>query len=113
MLLLLSGLFPAPPARAAGEENGRDGTLTITVVEEIPAEDIEESAVPLADFPDSVARRGTRHAVMMGLTLLAVTAYVLYFSRYEKKLFLLRRQAARAEYEERLRRHSAERWEES
>lgn len=96
-LILL--LTPRTSARAAdsGDGGGARRQLVITVVEEIPAEEIEEEAVPLAAVPDTASGRETRHAGMMGLTLAAVIFYVLYFGRYERKLLALRREAARAE----------------
>lgn len=54
---------------------------------------IEEPGVPLA-FPENA---GPRHAFMMGLLLLCAVGYSIYFDRYEKKLFELRREAARAQ----------------
>ena len=71
--------------------------LKITVVEDIPAAEIEESAVPLAALPDTKARRGLQHMIWMGALLAAAAVYVLYFSRYDRRLFLLRREAAEAE----------------
>ena len=96
-LILL--LTPRTSARAADSGDGGSARrqLVITVVEEIPAEEIEEEAVPLAAVPDTASGRETRHAGMMGLTLAAVIFYVLYFGRYERKLLALRREAARAE----------------
>lgn len=84
-------------AAAADEPEPERKKLVITVVEEIPAEEIPDNAVPLAPLPETASRSGWRHAALMGLALLAVIAYVWYFSRYERKLFLLRRQAVRAE----------------
>lgn len=95
LLLCLTLGGAALPALAA--EASPRPTLTITVVERIPAEDIEENPVPLAALPDSAARSGLRHALLMGATLLAVIAYCVYFSRYEARLFRLRLQAARCE----------------
>ena len=71
--------------------------IRITVVEDIPAAEIEESEVPLAALPNTPARAGMRHAVWMGILFAAVLAYVIYFSIYDRKLFSMRREAARRE----------------
>lgn len=96
LTLFLLFLLPQPSARAENSGDSARKQLVITVVEDIPAEEIEEEAVPLA-VPDIATGRETRHAGMMGLTLAAVVFYVLYFGRYEKKLLALRREAARVE----------------
>lgn len=93
-LLCLALLWIMFPLQAAADD---ERELVITVVEEIPAEEIEESEVPLAAFPNSGHRSGTRHLLLMSLTLAAVIAYVWYFTLYEKRLSLLRAEAARAE----------------
>ena len=96
LTLFLLFLLPQPSARAENSGDSARKQLVITVVEDIPAEEIEEEAVPLA-VPDIATGRETRHAGMMGLTLAAVVFYVLYFGRYERKLLALRREAARVE----------------
>ena len=103
-------LLPQTSARAADSGDSARKQLVITVVEEIPAEEIEEEAVPLAAVPDTAPGREIRHAGMMALTLAAVVFYVLYFGRYERKLLALRREAARAEsgYIRRIRTESGE-----
>lgn len=95
--LLLTSLTPA--AMASDGDGEGEKRLVITVVEEIPVEDIEDDSVPLAGFSDMAAadRGGQRHAALMGLTLLCTILYVTYFSRYEKRLFALRLEAAAAE----------------
>jgi len=100
LALLFAGLFAAgvqvyaeEPASAGGNEQ-----LVITVVEDIPAVDIEENEVPLAAYPNSQMRNGTRHVILMGLAFLCVLAYVLYMGRSEKKLSRLRLEAADVEY---------------
>lgn len=74
-------------------------TLIVTVVEEIPADEIEDDDVPLASFAD--AGRGitdsTRHVLLMCLLLMCVVVYVFYFSMFEKRLSALRLKAAEAE----------------
>ena len=87
------------PQAESETETTSEKQLVITVVEDIPAMDIEENEVPLAAFPDTAGRSGTRHAVLMGLVLACVLAYVIYMGRYEKKLAVLRHKAARAEYD--------------
>ena len=71
--------------------------LKITVLEDIPAAEIEDSAVPLAAVPGTEAHRGLQHVLWMGALLAAAAVYVLYFSRYDRRLFLLRKKAAEAE----------------
>lgn len=71
--------------------------VQITVVEDIPAAEIEESEVPLAALPGTAAERGGQHALWAGILLAAVVAYVVYFSRYDRRLFRLRQEAARTE----------------
>ena len=71
--------------------------LEITVVEDIPAVEIEESEVPLAALPNTQVRNSVRHAFWMGALLLAVILYVVYFSVRDRRLYQLRREAALAE----------------
>ena len=96
-LMLLALLLPAGAlgAEAAPAETPRP--LIVEVVEDIPAYEIEENQVPLAAYPDTPARSGVRHTAMMGLVLAAVIGYVVYFHRYEARLFRLRQEAALAE----------------
>ncbi|MBQ3755921.1 MAG: hypothetical protein II873_02235 [Oscillospiraceae bacterium] len=98
-LLLAIVLFTllTTPRAYADMEDGRK--LVVTVVEEIPAEEIEDDDVPLASFTEiaSDITDGTRHVLLMGLLLLLVVVYVLYFIAYEKRLNALRWQAAEAE----------------
>ncbi len=105
LFAVLTGLLPfwtAGPAYGASE----NGKLTITEIEDLPAVDIEENAVPLAAGPGEASRGGMRHAAMMGLVLAGVTVYVWYFSVMEKRLFALRKQAAEAEIRQRERRRA-------
>lgn len=99
LLMLIAAVMPAAaPAYAEGEESSGRGEIVIESVEDIPAEDIEGPAVPLAASAEKPgSSTSVRHAVLMGILLLSVTAYAVYFTRYEKKLILLRRQAADAE----------------
>lgn len=71
--------------------------LLITVVEDIPAEDIEEEKVPLAASPDTPGRNGTEHLLMGIVLLLGSVFYTVYFYHADQKLFTLRREAAEAE----------------
>ena len=85
---------------ADGTDNGTGAELTeqkqlqITVVEDIPAVDIEEDEVPLAALPNTRTRSGMQHALWMGALLLAVIVYAAYFSAYDRRLSGLRRKAA-------------------
>ena len=86
-------------AAQGADGTGQDG-LTIEVVEELSIDDqiiIEDGEVPLASFSEAPVDAGARHAAMMGFVLLCAGAYTIYFDRREKRLFELRRQAARAQ----------------
>ena len=78
--------------------------VVIETVEDIPAMDIEEQEVPLAAGPDSQARSGVRHAVLMGVFLAGALGYAGYFMRYDRKLYRLRKEAADLEYQKMIRR---------
>ena len=75
--------------------------LVITVVEDIPAMEIEDGQIPLAAGPGFVsgpeAVSGYRHAVLSGILLTSVIACSIYFDMCEKQLFLLKMQAAKAQ----------------
>ena len=73
--------------------------IVIEVEEDIPAMDIEEQEVPLAASPNTHTRSGVRHAVLMGVFLAGAIGYAGYFTRYDKKLFRLRKEAAGLEYQ--------------
>ena len=100
--LLLLAAFTLLGPQELWAENRQD-PLLITVVEDIPALDIEDNLVPLAAGPGASKagsqRDGYRHAALMGLVLTAVIAGWLYFSWIEREMFLLRMRAARAEKE--------------
>ena len=85
-------------ADASGE---RPKELVITVVEDIPAADIEDNMVPLAAGPGDMSaaapQSGYRHACLMGLVLGAAIAYALYFRSLQAEVFRLRIRAAEAE----------------
>ncbi len=74
--------------------------LVITVVEEIPAEEIYDEEVPMAALPYSKNQNGTRHLLMMSSLLVLSCAYIGYFHHYEKRIETLR--AAVIEKEEEL-----------
>ena len=102
-LIAVLAALPVLTVCAAGTESGNGekdpgkGTLTVTVVEDIPAEEIEENEVPLAALPETPARRGVRHVLLAALLLASAAGYVVYFRRYDRRLALLRRRAAEAE----------------
>ena len=95
--LMLLALLPAGAMGAEAASPETPQRLIVEVVEDIPAYEIEENQVPLAAYPDTPARSGVRHSAMMGLVLAAVIGYVVYFHRYEARLFRLRQEAAQAE----------------
>ena len=64
MLFMATGVIMADD----GDEGQKE--LSIEVVEDIPAQDIEEQAVPLAAGPVSERSDAVRHAALMGLLLL-------------------------------------------
>lgn len=80
-------------------EQSEDTGLSIVVVEDISVHDqiiVEDEAVPLANFSEKKADDGFQHAVMMGIVLIAVISYTIYFDRRDKKMFELRQKAVRA-----------------
>ena len=90
---------PAAFENSSGEAGKKP--LSITVVEEIPAVDIEENTVPLAAFPEKKTGNELRHMVWAGAALLAVLAYLVYFFLYDRKLLRLRNEVIMAEYRRR------------
>lgn len=98
VLCLAFGLSGKPAmAETAADQDGKQ--LVIDVVEEIPAEEIEEAAVPLAAMPDSQARSNVRHLVLMGVFLACVLGYILYFRNFKRHLRMLRGTASELSYE--------------
>ncbi|MBQ9063092.1 MAG: hypothetical protein IJ121_09775 [Eubacterium sp.] len=86
-------------AESAETETAQGGKqLVIDVVEEIPAEEIVETAVPLAARPDSPARSNVRHAVLLGIFAACVLGYILYFRSYQRRLCVLRARAEEKGY---------------
>jgi hypothetical protein len=99
-LVLLWATAAMPCRVLAAEESGDSSGLEIEVVGEYSIDDeiiIEDQEVPLALPEEKPAENGTRHAAMMGLVFCCAAGYVLYFHRYEERLFGLRREAARAQ----------------
>lgn len=72
--------------------------LVISVVEDLEAIDIEDYPVPLGAFPDTPNSSGNRHIAMMAGLLLLVCVYAGLRIRQEKRLVMLKKEAARAEY---------------
>ena len=108
LLLALAILSVLLPLRAYAE-TAEARTLIVTVVEEIPADEIiDDDDVPLATFDDSgkAISDQTRHVLLMSALLFCVLIYVFYFRTYEKRLSSLRLTAAEAESSWRGKRHA-------
>ena len=98
VLIFAAGvMLPAHNVWAENEGDSGRPEITVEVVEDIPAGDIEEAEVPLAALPVSEKSNAVRHMGMMLALLAGVCAYSAYFVRYEKKLVRLREEAAEAE----------------
>lgn len=80
-----------------GDKGGNHKGITLEVVEDIPADEIEDAEIPLAALPVSEKSNAVRHMGMMIVLLGAVCAYSAYFISYEKKMVSLREKAAEAE----------------
>lgn len=85
LLTLGAALFvvitPVTDALAeSGEEDNDENRpeISIEVVEDIPAEDIEESKVPLADPADSAAADITRRTVAVWVIAAVIIAYAVF-----------------------------------
>lgn len=98
LVLALAVLLAVLPQRAFAD-TAEPKTLIVTVVEEIPADEIEDDDVPLASLADTgkSISDSTRHVLLMSALLLCVAVYVFYFRTYEKRLRALRWKAAEAE----------------
>ena len=108
LLLALAILSVLLPLRAYAE-TAEARTLIVTVVEEIPADEIiDDDDVPLATFDDSgkAISDQTRHVLLTSALLFCVLIYVFYFRTYEKRLSSLRLTAAEAESSWRGKRHA-------
>ena len=80
-VLLAITVLDVQPALAAGNDAKNDEEkpeLTIEVVEDIPASDIEEQAVPLAESPDTAAAAGMRRTVIIWTLAAAAIAYAVF-----------------------------------
>ncbi|MBR3330223.1 MAG: hypothetical protein IKG25_03290 [Mogibacterium sp.] len=100
ILIFAAGvMLPAHSVLAENEGDSDSGRkeITIEVVEDIPAGDIEDEEVPLAALPVSDKSNAVRHISMMLALLAGACAYSAYFIGYEKKLVRLREEAAEAE----------------
>lgn len=82
--------FNAQSVMAEGEEDEKeDGRpdITIEVVEDIPASDIEEQETPLAETPDTAAADNTRQTVniwILGAAVIAYAAFIISGMRRRK-----------------------------
>ncbi|MBE5997595.1 MAG: hypothetical protein E7240_09685 [Lachnospiraceae bacterium] len=90
LAIVLILLARAVPAGAAGKEPEPDGQeekqLVITVVEDIPAEDLEENTVPLAASPAQRRNASVMRGVLIAVCAAAVLALWWYFMGYDRKL---------------------------
>ena len=79
---------------AEDEENeDKRPDITVEVVEDIPAEDIEEQEVPLADSPTTEAAVSTRMTVVawtLGAVVIAYTVFIISGMRLRKSRRLKR-----------------------
>ncbi len=75
-----------------GEEAPDGERLVVTVVEDREVETLEEYGVPLASIPKD--RLCATHALLALVVLLMTIGYVIYFSRYQKRLHGLKERAA-------------------
>ena len=82
--------FNAQSVMAEGEEDEKeDGRpdITIEVVEDIPAADIEEQETPLAESPDTAAADNTRQTMniwILGAVVIAYAVFIVTGSRRRK-----------------------------
>ena len=84
-----------------GDESS-DESLRITVVEDMPAEDlIVDENTPLAPGPGENGDC-VMHAILMGAFLILTLGFSRYFLNYDRKLFDLRTRIAEAEQSVRL-----------
>ena len=83
VVLLAALLLSARTSQAATDDGKNDDdkpNITVEVVEDIPAADIEEQQVPLADSPATAAADGTRHMVIawtLGAVVIAYAVFIL------------------------------------
>ena len=92
--LLFAAVILRPDVCRAEDEKP---SFTITVEEEIPAQEIEENQVPLAAFPQEDTAPNTVIIVCVLIAAACSAAYLIYFARLKKHLNVLRAEAAGAE----------------
>ena len=81
VILLMVMAIPVQTTLAEDNDEDKEGDqpeITIEVVEDIPAADIEEQEVPLAATVGSEAFDNTRHMVMAWTLAVVVIAYVVF-----------------------------------
>ena len=81
VLVLTVMMLPVQKTLAEGNDEENDGDksdITIEVVEDIPAEEIEEAEVPLAATVGSEAFDNTRRMVMVWTLAVVAIAYVVF-----------------------------------
>ena len=71
--------------------------LVVEVVEDIPAVEIEDDAVPLAAVPDNGVENSVRYVIPVCLGFLLAAAYLVPRSKYNRQLFQMREEAYRNE----------------
>lgn len=84
VLALMAAFCLAAFPAAAAEEQG--GNLVITVVEDIPAEDIDDSAVPLAAPGSRANEIGQRLVLIAGIIFVCALIFVAIMIVREKRL---------------------------
>ena len=92
MIMLASDIIYAAGSGEVQVENSED--LSITVIEDDNV--MDDSAVPLAAGPSD--NNFAVHAVLSGVLLAVCVFYAIYFRRYQKKIFALRKKLAEAEH---------------
>lgn len=104
-LLLTVGATATCLAAQEGEqtvlpgENGEELVITVEGSEEAESiTDIEEDSVPLAESAGAARSADGMHVIWASVFLAGTIVYAAYFSRKQKKLFLLKRNVAEAEY---------------
>jgi hypothetical protein len=77
-LIMLSIVALSSQFILAEDNNGDKPEITIEVVEEIPAAEIEEQEVPLADTPMTAAADNTRNMVVAWTFGVVIIAYMVF-----------------------------------
>lgn len=97
-LLAAATLAPVTPQKAVlATDLSEHPELTITVVETIPAEQIDDEGVPLAAGPGGGSAIEMPQVCLMGAVLICSVSYALYARRCDERLFALRKQVVDAE----------------